>query len=353
MPKMIVDWNTITNFVIDAFVGYGVPKDDAVIIADVLLESDKRGIESHGCNRFKPVYLDRIKAGIQNPVTNFEIIKETETTAVVDGHDGMGQVIGYKAMQMAIDKAIEKANYNKVFDGSLDTINGMIEQGVSYSNAMKWATDNAGSSIKTLKALQNAVNICYGRASGAGFKGIPAGEWNAIDVMLRNGDFETEEEYMSYLAQNGADKKQIVDGRQRYKDFTNGTGNYAYEFKELQNIVMGKSNLNDKQKAKWDGAVLATQDEISDFIIKHKRQPSKYEVINMLSENMTKGVKLKYSSNDFWWSNLKATNAELALVGVKTITQQDNNTYIVHYMSGDKVAMNGEEVEKLIDTLKG
>ena len=106
MPKTnIVDWETITNFVIDSFVGYGVPRADAEICADVLLESDKRGIESHGCNRFKPVYLDRIKAGIQNPVTNFEIIKETETTAVVDGHDGMGQVIGYKAMSMAIEKA--------------------------------------------------------------------------------------------------------------------------------------------------------------------------------------------------------------------------------------------------------
>ena len=105
VSKSIVDWNTITNFVIDSFVGYGIPRADAEICADVLLESDKRGIESHGVNRFKPVYLDRIKAGIQNPVTNFEIIKETETTAVVDGHDGMGQVIGYKAMQMAIDKA--------------------------------------------------------------------------------------------------------------------------------------------------------------------------------------------------------------------------------------------------------
>ncbi len=105
MAKHIVDWTTITNFVIDSFVGYGIPREDAEICADVLLESDKRGIESHGCNRFKPIYLDRIKAGIQNPITNFEIIKETETTAVVDGHDGMGQVIGYKAMQMAIDKA--------------------------------------------------------------------------------------------------------------------------------------------------------------------------------------------------------------------------------------------------------
>ncbi len=101
----IVDWNTITNFVVDSFVGYGIPKEDAEICADVLLESDKRGIESHGVNRFKPIYLDRIKDGIQNPVTNFEIIKETPTTAVVDGHDGMGQVIGYKAMKMAIEKA--------------------------------------------------------------------------------------------------------------------------------------------------------------------------------------------------------------------------------------------------------
>jgi L-2-hydroxycarboxylate dehydrogenase (NAD+) len=101
----IVDWSTITSFVVDAFKGYGIPEEDAIICADVLLESDKRGIESHGVNRFKPIYLDRIKAGIQNPVTNFEIIKETPTTAVVDGHDGMGQVIGVKSMNMAIEKA--------------------------------------------------------------------------------------------------------------------------------------------------------------------------------------------------------------------------------------------------------
>ena len=105
MPKMIVDWDTVTNFVIDSFKGCGVPEEDAKICADVLLESDKRGIESHGCNRFKPIYLDRIKAGIQNPVTNFEIVKDDCCCAVVDGHDGMGQVIGYKAMELAIEKA--------------------------------------------------------------------------------------------------------------------------------------------------------------------------------------------------------------------------------------------------------
>lgn len=105
MSRVVCPWDLITSFVTDAFKGYGVPEEDARICTDVLLESDRRGIESHGCNRFKPIYLDRIKAGIQNPVTNMEILKETETTAVIDGHDGMGQVIGYKSMQMAIDKA--------------------------------------------------------------------------------------------------------------------------------------------------------------------------------------------------------------------------------------------------------
>ncbi len=101
----IVDWKTLYAFVEDAFVGVGVPREDAKICADVLLESDKRGIESHGVNRFKPIYIDRINAGIQNPVTTFEIVRETPTTAVVDGHDGMGQVVGHKAMTMAIEKA--------------------------------------------------------------------------------------------------------------------------------------------------------------------------------------------------------------------------------------------------------
>ncbi len=101
----IVDWKTITGFVEDAFAGYGVPREDAAICTDVLLESDRRGIESHGVNRLKPIYLDRIKAGIQNPVTQFEVVRETPTTAVVDGHDGMGQVIGVTAMNLAIEKA--------------------------------------------------------------------------------------------------------------------------------------------------------------------------------------------------------------------------------------------------------
>ena len=100
-----VDWKLMNDFMIDVFVGYGVPREDAEICADVLLESDRRGIESHGCNRFKPIYIDRIEAGIQKPVTEYEVIRETPTTLVVDAHDGMGMVASYRAMKTIIEKA--------------------------------------------------------------------------------------------------------------------------------------------------------------------------------------------------------------------------------------------------------
>lgn len=100
-----VDWQLVDDFMTEVFKKNGLPEEDARLCADVLLASDKRGIESHGCNRFKPIYIDRIKAGILNPVTKIDILKETPTTAVLDANDGMGMVASKKAMDMCIEKA--------------------------------------------------------------------------------------------------------------------------------------------------------------------------------------------------------------------------------------------------------
>lgn len=88
-----------------AFTAAGVPEADAHICADVLIESDKRGIDSHGIGRLKPIYIDRIRAGIINPVTTVTTVKEAAATAVLDGNNGMGQVVGTQAMSLAIEKA--------------------------------------------------------------------------------------------------------------------------------------------------------------------------------------------------------------------------------------------------------
>lgn len=100
-----VNFETMEKFMKDCLMKSGVPESDAQIVSDVLIESDKRGIDSHGIGRLKPIYIDRIDAGILNPKTKIDIVKETETTAVLDGNNGMGHVVSKKAMQIAIDKA--------------------------------------------------------------------------------------------------------------------------------------------------------------------------------------------------------------------------------------------------------
>jgi L-2-hydroxycarboxylate dehydrogenase (NAD+) len=100
-----VDFDFMEQFMIDVFTGLGASKEDAEICADVLITSDKRGIDSHGINRLKPMYYDRIRAGTQLPDARYEIIRETSSTAVIDGHRGMGHATAKHAMELAISKA--------------------------------------------------------------------------------------------------------------------------------------------------------------------------------------------------------------------------------------------------------
>ena len=100
-----VDFELLETFMYQCLCKIGVPEADAAIMTDVLIESDKRGIDSHGIGRLKPIYIDRIDQGILNPITKITTIKETPSTAVLDGNNGIGHVISKRAMQMAIEKA--------------------------------------------------------------------------------------------------------------------------------------------------------------------------------------------------------------------------------------------------------
>ncbi len=101
-----IKFDTIEHFMVDVFKGIGVPGEDAKICADVLITADKRGIDTHGIGRLKNIYYNRIvEDKIQQPVTHFEVVKDSMATAVVDGHNGMGMVIAKRCMGLAIEKA--------------------------------------------------------------------------------------------------------------------------------------------------------------------------------------------------------------------------------------------------------
>jgi LDH2 family malate/lactate/ureidoglycolate dehydrogenase len=98
-------FDLLETYVFDVFKSIGVPEKEARTCTDVLLDADLKGFDTHGVNRLKPIYYDRVRTGLQSAVTLFEIVKESPTTAVVDGNNGMGMVIAKKAMDMCIKKA--------------------------------------------------------------------------------------------------------------------------------------------------------------------------------------------------------------------------------------------------------
>lgn len=97
-------YEVLHKFVQDAFEKFGFSPEEANIIQDVLLKSDVFGIESHGMQR-----MVRYHKGISNGLIHIEnkgeVIFDTPVSAVIDGQDGMGQLLGHKAMKLAIEKA--------------------------------------------------------------------------------------------------------------------------------------------------------------------------------------------------------------------------------------------------------
>ena len=104
MAHIKFDIKTLEHFCIDAFCKFGFTPEESRIITDVLLLADTYGIESHGMQRLSR-YHKGIEKGMIIPQAKPEIVFETPVSAVVDGHDGMGQLIGQFCMELAIEKA--------------------------------------------------------------------------------------------------------------------------------------------------------------------------------------------------------------------------------------------------------
>jgi LDH2 family malate/lactate/ureidoglycolate dehydrogenase len=102
---VIISAKPLNAFCIEVLTRLGAPVEQATAIAANLIEADLQGVASHGIVRF-PIYVDRIRAGVINPHPNVRVTRETRTTAVVDGDNGMGQWVGMRAMQIAIDKGL-------------------------------------------------------------------------------------------------------------------------------------------------------------------------------------------------------------------------------------------------------
>jgi L-2-hydroxycarboxylate dehydrogenase (NAD+) len=97
-------WPRLHEFCVRVFRHLGVPEDAARLSADVLSSADRRGIDSHGVARLR-TYYDLITIGRINPRPRPRVVRETPSTAAVDGDNGLGLVIGPWANDIAMEKA--------------------------------------------------------------------------------------------------------------------------------------------------------------------------------------------------------------------------------------------------------
>ena len=101
---MKISADTLRERVAALYRAVGLPDEHAALVADTLVRADLWGHSSHGVMR-APWYLDRVRNGVMNPRTEARRVVDAGAIAVVDGREGVGQVIARDAMLEAIARA--------------------------------------------------------------------------------------------------------------------------------------------------------------------------------------------------------------------------------------------------------
>ena len=170
---VILDFDYMKKFMKDVFLSYGVTPERAETCSEVLIEADRRGIDSHGLGRLKPIYCDRMDDGILFPDRPITVLKETDTTALVDGNLGLGLYIGPHCMQMAIDKAKKHGvGFVAVGNSTHYGIAGYYATMASDAGCIGLTGTNARPSIAPTFGVEPMLGtnpLCFGIPSDDGF----------------------------------------------------------------------------------------------------------------------------------------------------------------------------------------
>lgn len=164
----------LKNLAADIFVKLGMKPADADLVADVHVDAEGRGEESHGIRLLFP-HFERIKAGAIRPGAEPELIRDRGATAILDAKHGIGQVAAVRAMTLAVEKAaahgigaVGVINANSFTSAKYYPLiaarRGMI--GIAYTNSRPMMPPPGG---KAAKIGNNPFSIAAPADSGPPF----------------------------------------------------------------------------------------------------------------------------------------------------------------------------------------
>ncbi len=104
--SVLVMEEPLREFCVQVFEKMDIPEDEARITTDVLVTADLRGIDSHGVARLRR-YVNGLRSGMMVAHPDVQVVVETPVTATIDAGGGLGQPVSHRAMEMAIQKALD------------------------------------------------------------------------------------------------------------------------------------------------------------------------------------------------------------------------------------------------------
>lgn len=104
MTGRILSAPELTELGTNILIAEGMPKDDAKLVADSLVVADGWGHPSHGMLRLS-WYVARLRSGVMNSIASPEVLVDGGAIAVIDGRNGVGQVVTDIACREAIGRA--------------------------------------------------------------------------------------------------------------------------------------------------------------------------------------------------------------------------------------------------------
>lgn len=264
----------------------------------------------------------------------------------------------YRTIKADHDR-IETYKKNKLFEGIKSEIFSMFNNGTSYSDAMAWATNQAGSDPDKYVTYRNAVTAIYGPQGRSGSGGSGGREGiaklgsdgkEAVISMLEAGRFKSKAEFLAFARSHGATNSDMNSLDKSYDNWLSGAGEYAYDWDGLCKYVMGGSS-NDKVK---QGLKIYGKQWVRTYRAKHNgMKPDKSVLVDAMKQAITTRTFGTYVTKPgFLWDSTKTfsgSDALLAKAGIARAEKIADDWYHVTYFNGSDGNVNGGYLDEVMN----
>ncbi|WP_302288651.1 hypothetical protein [Phascolarctobacterium succinatutens] len=269
--------------------------------------------------------------------------------------DGQDRIMKQYRIIKADHDRIETYKKNKLFEGIKNEIFAMFNNGTSYSEAMTWATNQAGSDPDKYVTYRNAVEAIYGPQGRSGSSGGGNGKLDddaigVLEDMLQEGKFSSIDQFLAYAANKGASSAQRGKLEEIYKDWYSGTGEFAFDMEGLVQQVAGKNaDALYKKKIQNYGRQWVRAYRVKN----HGMNPGETELLEALQNCVTTKVYGSYvtEKHSFWFDStedIKASDADLIARGIASVNKTGDDWYDVKWLDGTSGKINGAYLAKLL-----